>query len=153
MELASSRITGHVAAHVTLHADGTVIVEFDRFRLSCPQRHRRSVGRGAWAPLASLSAWSALGPRATVGATSPVSPPDAVWHRRRGQSAGLEVRAASSACSGLASGIADVGRRLYKFTRLGGSPRPRARKLAVAESAGGVRPYYLMWASSIEAAC
>jgi hypothetical protein len=31
-----SRITGHVVAHVTLHADGTVTVEFDRFRLSCP---------------------------------------------------------------------------------------------------------------------
>jgi len=31
-----SRITGHVVAHVTLHADGTVTVEFDRERLSCP---------------------------------------------------------------------------------------------------------------------
>jgi hypothetical protein len=31
-----SRITGHGVAHVTLHADGTVTVEFDRFRLSCP---------------------------------------------------------------------------------------------------------------------
>jgi hypothetical protein len=30
------RITGHVVAHITLHADGTVTVEFDTERLSCP---------------------------------------------------------------------------------------------------------------------
>jgi hypothetical protein len=31
-----SRITGHGVAHVTLHADGTVTVEFEKERLSCP---------------------------------------------------------------------------------------------------------------------
>ena len=31
-----SRIAGHVVAHVTLHADGTVTVEFEKERLSCP---------------------------------------------------------------------------------------------------------------------
>ena len=31
-----SRITLHVVAHVTLHADGTVTVEFEKGRLSCP---------------------------------------------------------------------------------------------------------------------
>ena len=31
-----SRLTGHVVAHVTLHADGTVTVEFEKERLSCP---------------------------------------------------------------------------------------------------------------------
>jgi hypothetical protein len=31
-----SRLTLHVVAHVTLHADGTVTVEFDRDRLGCP---------------------------------------------------------------------------------------------------------------------
>jgi hypothetical protein len=31
-----SRLSGSGVAHVTLHADGTVTVEFDRFRLRCP---------------------------------------------------------------------------------------------------------------------
>jgi hypothetical protein len=31
-----SRITLHGVAHVTLHADGTVTVEFEKERLSCP---------------------------------------------------------------------------------------------------------------------
>ena len=31
-----SRITGHTVAHVTLHPDGTVTVEFERDRLRCP---------------------------------------------------------------------------------------------------------------------
>jgi hypothetical protein len=31
-----SRITGHVLVHVTLHADGTVTVEFEKGRLNCP---------------------------------------------------------------------------------------------------------------------
>jgi hypothetical protein len=31
-----SRITGHTVAHVTLHPDGTVTVEFEKERLSCP---------------------------------------------------------------------------------------------------------------------
>jgi hypothetical protein len=31
-----SRLTGHVVAHVTLHPDGTVAVEFEKERLSCP---------------------------------------------------------------------------------------------------------------------
>jgi hypothetical protein len=31
-----SRITGHVVVHVTLHPDGTVTVEFEKGRLSCP---------------------------------------------------------------------------------------------------------------------
>jgi hypothetical protein len=31
-----SRLSLHVVAHVTLHADGTVTVEFDRDRLGCP---------------------------------------------------------------------------------------------------------------------
>jgi hypothetical protein len=31
-----SRITFHVVAHITLHTDGTVTVEFDRERMSCP---------------------------------------------------------------------------------------------------------------------
>jgi len=31
-----SRITGHVVAHITLHPDGTVTVEFEKDRLSCP---------------------------------------------------------------------------------------------------------------------
>jgi hypothetical protein len=31
-----SRIAGNGVAHVTLHPDGTVTVEFDRFRLRCP---------------------------------------------------------------------------------------------------------------------
>jgi hypothetical protein len=31
-----SRLTLHVVAHVTLHADGTVTVEFEKERLSCP---------------------------------------------------------------------------------------------------------------------
>jgi hypothetical protein len=31
-----SRITGHVVVHVTLHADGTVTVEFEKARLNCP---------------------------------------------------------------------------------------------------------------------
>jgi hypothetical protein len=31
-----SRITFHVVAHITLHPDGTVTVEFDRERMSCP---------------------------------------------------------------------------------------------------------------------
>lgn len=31
-----STLTGHVVAHVTLHADGTVTVEFSRERTSCP---------------------------------------------------------------------------------------------------------------------
>jgi hypothetical protein len=31
-----SRLTGHVVAHVTLHPDGTVTVEFEKERLSCP---------------------------------------------------------------------------------------------------------------------
>jgi hypothetical protein len=31
-----SRIAGHGVAHITMHADGTVTVEFDTFRLTCP---------------------------------------------------------------------------------------------------------------------
>jgi|Tabmets5t2r1_1033131.scaffolds.fasta_scaffold03521_5 hypothetical protein len=31
-----SRITFHVVAHVTRHADGTVTVEFEKQRMSCP---------------------------------------------------------------------------------------------------------------------
>lgn len=31
-----SRITGHEVAHVTVHADGTVTVEFEKARLTCP---------------------------------------------------------------------------------------------------------------------
>jgi hypothetical protein len=31
-----SRLTLHVVAHVTLHADGTVTVEFEKERLTCP---------------------------------------------------------------------------------------------------------------------
>lgn len=31
-----SRVAGHSVGHVTMHADGTVTVEFDRFRLTCP---------------------------------------------------------------------------------------------------------------------
>jgi hypothetical protein len=31
-----SRLTLHELAHVTLHADGTVTVEFEKARLTCP---------------------------------------------------------------------------------------------------------------------
>jgi hypothetical protein len=31
-----SRLTFHVVGHVTVHADGTVTVEFEKARLSCP---------------------------------------------------------------------------------------------------------------------
>jgi hypothetical protein len=47
--------------------------------------------------------------------------------------------------SGLAGpGTTDVGRYPgYRSTHLSGPPGPRAWKFAVAESVGGVRPYYL----------
>jgi hypothetical protein len=31
-----SRLSGHFVAHITLHPDGTVTVEFEKERLSCP---------------------------------------------------------------------------------------------------------------------
>jgi hypothetical protein len=31
-----SRLTGHGVAHITVHPDGTITVEFEKDRLSCP---------------------------------------------------------------------------------------------------------------------
>jgi hypothetical protein len=31
-----SRLTGHVVEHVTVHPDGSVTVEFEKERLTCP---------------------------------------------------------------------------------------------------------------------
>ena len=46
-----SKIAAHFVAHIILHQDGTVTVEFEKDRLSCPWRHRQSRGaRGLSAP-------------------------------------------------------------------------------------------------------
>jgi hypothetical protein len=31
-----SRLSGHFVAHITLHPDGTVTVEFEKERMTCP---------------------------------------------------------------------------------------------------------------------